>query len=103
MKSAQKIVKNLIYKIIFLLKVSSLRQDVWYLGVIDLCQNKQYILNTKSFGTPVSIGLAAPAHMQNRHEVCLNTTNYVIFNMQDFRCWLYTSIVLVSWYPHYVY
>ncbi len=35
MKTAQKIANNLINENIFPLKVSSLRQDVWYLGIVN--------------------------------------------------------------------
>ncbi len=31
-------------------------------------------------------------NMLNWYEACLSTTNYPIFNMQDFRFWLRTSI-----------
>ncbi len=52
-----------------------------------------YISNTKSFNIPVSIVLATLAHMINVYEICLNTTNYPIFNMQAFRYCLWTSIL----------
>ncbi len=52
-----------------------------------------YISHTKSFNIPVSIALATLAHMINVYEICLNTTNYPIFNMQDFRYCLFTSIL----------
>ncbi len=42
-----------------------------------------HISHTKSFNIPVSIALATHAHMINVYEICLNTTNYPIFNMQD--------------------
>ncbi len=51
-----------------------------------------HISHTKSFNIPVSIALATLAHMINVYEICLNTTNYPIFNMQDFRYCLWTSI-----------
>ncbi len=35
-------------------------------------------------------------------DICLNTTNYPIYYMQDFRYWLFWS-VLVSWYLHHRY
>ncbi len=31
------------------------------------------------------IGLTTISHMLNVYEICFNTTNYLIFNMQDFR------------------
>ncbi len=40
-----------------------------------------------------SIALATLGHMINVYEICLNTTNYPIFNMQDFRYCLWTSIL----------
>ncbi len=43
-----------------------------------------HISHTKSFNTPVSIALATLAHMINVYEIRLNTTNYLILNMQDF-------------------
>ncbi len=42
-KTAQKTINNLINKNIFHLKVSSLRQDVWYLGITNLCKNTYFI------------------------------------------------------------
>ncbi len=50
-----------------------------------------YISHTKSFNIPVSIALATLTHMINVFVICLNTTNYPIFNMQDFRYCLWTS------------
>ncbi len=44
-----------------------------------------HISHTKSFNIPVSIALATLVHMINVYNICLNTTNYPIFNMQDFR------------------
>ncbi len=52
-----------------------------------------HISHTKSFNIPVSIALAALAHTINVYEICLNTTNYLIFNMQDFGYYLWTSIL----------
>ncbi len=52
-----------------------------------------HISHTKSFNIPVSIALATLAHMINVYEIYLNTTNYTIFNMQDFRYCLWTSIL----------
>ncbi len=52
-----------------------------------------HISHTKSFNIPVSIALATLAHMINVYDLCLNTTNYSIFNMQDFRYCLYTPIL----------
>ncbi len=37
---------------------------------------------SQSFNIPVSIGLTTLAHMLNWYEICLNKTNYPIFNMQ---------------------
>ncbi len=52
-----------------------------------------YISYTKSFNIPVSIALATLAYMINVYEICLNTTNCSIFNMQDFIYCLWTSIL----------
>ncbi len=52
-----------------------------------------YIPHTKSFNIPVSIAINTLAHMINVYEICLNTTNYPIFNMQDFRYCLWTCIL----------
>ncbi len=41
--------------------------------------------HTICFNIPVSIGLTTLAHMLNGHAICLNTSNYPIFNMQYFR------------------
>ncbi len=51
------------------------------------------ISHTKSFNIHVSIALATLAHMINVYEICLNTTNYPIFNMQDFRYCMWTSML----------
>ncbi len=47
-----------------------------------------HISHTTSFNIPVSIAL-----MINVYEICLNTINYLIFNMQDFRYCLWTWIL----------
>ncbi len=52
---------------------------------------------TKSFNIPVSIPCAALAHIINVYEICLNTTNYPIFNMQGFIYCLWTSILKLFW------
>ncbi len=46
MKTAQNIADNLINDNIFLLKVCSLRQDKWYLGIINLYLNIHFICTT---------------------------------------------------------
>ncbi len=56
-----------------------------------------HISHTKSFNMPFSIELATLAHMINVYEIWLNTTNYPIFNMQDFRYCLWTSILDCFW------
>ncbi len=84
MKAAHKIVNYLINENIFFLKVCKLRQDVWYLGKTNLCQNTHFIYQN-------------PSKYLFQLVWCLNRTNFPIFNMQDFRYW----IVLVSWCPHY--
>ncbi len=48
-----------------------------------------------SFKIPVSIDLLA--HMLNGDDISLNTTNYSIFNMQDFRNWLWSSMLDLLW------
>ncbi len=52
-----------------------------------------HISHTKSFNIPVSIADTTLAHMINVYEICFNTTNYLIFNMQDFRYCLWTSLL----------
>ncbi len=52
-----------------------------------------HISHTKSFNIPVSIALATLANMINVYEICLNTTNYPIFNMEEFRYCMWTSIL----------
>ncbi len=52
-----------------------------------------HISHTKSFNIPVSIALATLAHMINVYEICLNATNYPIFNMQDLMYCLWTSML----------
>ncbi len=52
-----------------------------------------HISQTKSFNIPVSLALATLAHMINVYEICLNTTNYPIFDMQDFRYCMWTFIL----------
>ncbi len=54
---------------------------------------KTHISHTISFNIPVSFGLTTLSHMLNSYKICLNTTNYLIFIMQDFIYWLWTSIV----------
>ncbi len=60
------------------------------------------ISHTKSFNIPVSIALATFAHMINVYEICLNTTNYLIFTIckiSDIACGPPFWTVLFSWYP----
>ncbi len=52
-----------------------------------------HISHSKSFNIPDSITLATLAYMINMYEIYFNTTNYPIFNMQDFRYCLWTSIL----------
>ncbi len=52
-----------------------------------------YISHTKSSNIYVLISLATLVHMINVYEICLVTTNYTIFNMQDFRYCQWTSIL----------
>ncbi len=52
---------------------------------------------TKSFNIPVSIAFATLAHMINVYEICLNTTNYTILNMQGFIYCMWTSILKLFW------
>ncbi len=44
---------------------------------------------------------ATLVHMLNGNEICLNTTHYPIFNMQNIRYWLAHPFwnVWVRWYP----
>ncbi len=46
---------------------------------------KTHISHTNSFNIHVSIGLITLADMLIGYEVCLNTTNYPICIMQDFK------------------
>ncbi len=55
MKTAQKIVNNLINGNIFTLNVNSLRQDRRYLGVTIYI--KTHISDVKSFNIPFSLGI----------------------------------------------
>ncbi len=52
-----------------------------------------HISHTTSVKKLLSIALATLAHMINVYEICLNTTNYPIFNMQDFIYYMWTSIL----------
>ncbi len=52
-----------------------------------------HISHTKFFNIPISIAIATLAHMINVYKICLNATKYPIFNMQDFRYCLWTSIL----------
>ncbi len=56
-----------------------------------------HISYTKSFNIPVSIAFATLAHMINVYAICLNTTNYPIFNMQGFIYCMRTSILKLFW------
>ncbi len=92
----------LINENIFPLKVSSLRRDGLYLGITNSCKNTHFTYRIFQY---TCFNCTSLAHMLNVYmKMCLNTTNYPIFNMQDFRYRLCTSILdyLVSWYPHYV-
>ncbi len=93
MKTAQKIVNNLMNENKFLLKFSSLRQDVWYLGITKFVRTD--ISLTKFFNIPVSFGLSTLAPTLNGYGIRLNPTNYEIANMHDF---IYLHFVLF-WSP----
>ncbi len=41
----------------------------------------KHISHTNFFNIPVSIGLTTLAHMLNGYEICLNTSNYLFFNI----------------------
>ncbi len=56
-----------------------------------------HISYTKSFNIPVSIAFATLARMINVYKIYLNTTNYLIFNMQGFIYCLWTSILKLFW------
>ncbi len=56
------------------------------------CQFQKSFNLLRHFNIPVSIALATLAHIINVYNICLNTTNYPIFNMQDFRYCMWTSI-----------
>ncbi len=88
MKTAQKIVSNLMNENILPLKVSTLRQDGWYLGITNLISKHTFHIQNPFFWTFVML-----AHMLNGYEIYLNTTKYLIFNMQDFIYWLCASIL----------
>ncbi len=45
------------------------------------------------FNIYFSIALTTLAHMLNGYDICFKTMNYPIFNMQDFRYWLCTSVL----------
>ncbi len=79
MKTALKIVDNLIIENIFPLHVSSLRPDGWYLG-IEIFVKIHILLNT-SFNISISIELTTLSHILNGYDISLNSTNYLIFNM----------------------
>ncbi len=87
-KTVQKIFNYLINENIFPLKISLLRQDVWYLGIPNLCQNTHFTYKIIQY--TCLIGLATLAHMINGYEICLNTKNYPFVNIQDLIYWLCT-------------
>ncbi len=92
MKTAQKIINNLINENISPLNVSSLWQNVIF-GDNQFMSKYTFHIQITLPPIPVSIGLTIPVHMLNRYEIYLNTTNYPICNMQDLRYWLCTSIL----------
>ncbi len=51
----------------------------------------------KSFNLASSISHATLLHIFNGYDICLNTTNYLIFNMQDFRNGLWFSVLNLFW------
>ncbi len=52
-----------------------------------------HIQNPSIYLFQLDVNNATLAHMLNWYEICLNRTNYPVFNMQDFRYWLYTSFL----------
>ncbi len=79
MKTAQKIVNNLINENIFPLKISS--------RYVIFGDNQFMSKHTFHIQKP-SIGLPTLTNMLNGYDICLNTTNCAISNIQDFRYWL---------------
>ncbi len=92
MTTTKTIVNNLITENIFPSKVSSLRQDVWYLVITNLCQNTYPGIQNPSinhFNWTCYSGL----FVKWEWCICLNTTNCQICNMQGLRYCLCTSIL----------
>ncbi len=78
-------------KHIFPLMVSSLRQYRWYIQfkskhTFPIYHPSIYLLQLELL------------HLIICYEVCLNITNYPIFNMQDFRYWLLYLHFGLFWY-----
>ncbi len=64
------------------LKVSSLRQDGWYSGITNFLEIYKLVILT---------------HILNGYDISLNTTNYLIFNMQDFRNGVWFTMLDMFW------
>ncbi len=101
MKSAQKIVNNLINENVFVLKVLIKTEHVIF-GLYQFMPKHILHIYTKSLNIPLSFGLTILAYMLNIQYICFNASHYRIINIKDFRYWLCTSIVdcFVTWYPH---
>ncbi len=62
------------------------------MGITHLCENAHFTYKILQY-TCFNCTGAILAHMINVYAICLNTTNYPIFNMQYFRYCLWTSIL----------
>ncbi len=82
-------VNKLINENILPLKVSSFSQDERYLGITHLCQSTHFTYNILQYTRFNWTYYTWPYGKL----ICLNTTNYLICNMQDFRYWPCTSIL----------
>ncbi len=100
MKTAQHIINKLINQNIFSIKISSLRQDVWYLGITSLSQKKNFIQNILQF-TCFKLTYYTCSYVKYVWDVSTQQTLWFsIFKISDICCIPPFWTVLVSWYLH---
>ncbi len=89
MKTAQKIVNNFINENIVAFKIRSLRQDVWYLGKTNLCQNTHFIYEILQY-TYFNCTYYTCSYVKWEWDMIQYPR---LFDLQDFRYWLCTYIL----------
>ncbi len=58
---------------------------------------RTHVSQNKTSNIYISIWLATLAHILNKYDISLNAINYLIFNKEDFRDGLWSSMLDLFW------